>query len=137
MLTNEGWDFAPNKTKILMLTHNAIAAKRGYPNLAKIFDRNEAFAKKKDAAIAFLADTVEPICASYSTGNFGKMFRLVGGIPTIRRSADKTHWRANMDTLVALRGNGTIGDVIDHLKSTRRPRLSDRLADLDDEIAKL
>lgn len=44
MLTNEGWDFAPNKTKILMLTHNAIAAKRGYPNLAKIFDRNEAFA---------------------------------------------------------------------------------------------
>ena len=65
------------------------------------------------------------------------MFRLVGGIPTIRRSADKTHWRANMDTLVALRGNGTIGDVIDHLNSTRRPRLSDRLAHRDDEIAKL
>lgn len=136
-LTDEGWDFAPNKTKILMLTHNAIAAKRGYPNLAKIFDRNEAFAKKEDAAIAFLADTVEPICASYSSGNFGEMFRLVGGIPTIRQSADKTQWRANMDTLLALRRNGTIGDVIDHLKSTRRPRLSDRLADREDEIAKL
>lgn len=136
-LTAEGWSFAPEKTKILMLTHNAIAAKRGYPNLAKIFDRNEAFAKKEDAAIAFLADTVEPICASYSSGNIGEMFRLVGGIPTIRKSDDKTQWRANMDKLLALRANGTIGEVIDHLKSTRRPRLSDRLSDREDEIAKL
>ena len=42
-----------------------------------------------------------------------------------------------MDTLVALRGNGTIGDVIDHLNSTRRPRLSDRVAGREDEIAAL
>lgn len=137
MLTDGGWNFDPKGTKILMLTHNAIAAKRGYPNLAKIFDRNEAFAKKEDAAIAFLADTVEPICAAYVSDNYGEMFRLMNGIPTIRQSADKAQWRADMDALIALRENGTIGEVIDHLKATRRPRLSDRVAGREDEIAKL
>jgi DNA helicase-2/ATP-dependent DNA helicase PcrA len=135
LLSDEGWSFAPAKTKILMLTHNAIAAKRGYPNLAKIFDRNEAFAKKEDAAIAFLADTVEPVCAAYSSGNFGEMFRLMGGIPTIRQTADKLKWRADMDALIALRNAGSIGDLLDHLKATRRPRLPDRLAAREDEIA--
>lgn len=136
-LQDEGWDFDPRKTKILMLTHNAIAAERGYPNLARIFDRNEAFAKKEDAAIAFLADTVEPICAAYSAGNYGEMFRLMGHIPTIRKTADKAEWKADMDALVALRENGTIGEVIDHLKATRRPHLSDRVAGRESDVTKL
>lgn len=129
--------FDPARTKILMLTHNAIAAERGYPNIARIFDRNEAFAKKEDAAIAFLADTVEPICAAYKAGNYGEMFRLMGGIPTIRKTADKAQWQADMDALIALRDTGTIGELIDHLKGTRRPRLSDRVVHREDEIAKL
>lgn len=136
-LQDEGWDFDPARTKILMLTHNAIAAERGYPNIARIFDRNEAFAKKEDAAIAFLADTVEPICAAYTAGNYGEMFRLMGGIPTIRKTADKAQWQADMDALIALRDAGTIGELIDHLKGTRRPRLSDRIVGREDDIAKL
>jgi len=44
---------------------------------------------------------------------------------------------ANTDALVALRENGTIGDVIDRLKATRRPRLSDRVAGREEEIARL
>jgi DNA helicase-2/ATP-dependent DNA helicase PcrA len=136
-LQAEGWDFDPARTKILMLTHNAIAAERGYPNIARIFDRNEAFAKKEDAAIAFLADTVEPICAAYKAGNYGEMFRLMGGIPTIRKTADKAQWQADMDALMALRDTGTIGELIDHLKGTRRPRLSDRVVHREDDIAKL
>jgi len=137
LLTDDGWNFDPKQTKILMLTHNAIAARHGYPNLAKIFDRNEAFAKKEDAAIAFLADTVEPIHTAYALGKYGEMFRLMGNSPTIRQSADKAQWRADMDKLAALRANGTIGEVIDHLKATRRPRLSDRIAGREEEIAKL
>jgi DNA helicase-2/ATP-dependent DNA helicase PcrA len=137
VLIEDGWDLAPEKTKVLMLTHNAIAAKHGYPNLAKIFDRNEAFAKKEDPVIAFFADTVEPVCTAYSLGDFGKMFQLMGGIPTIRQSADKARWRANMNTLVALRESGTIGDLLDHLKVTRRPRLDDRVAAREEEIVKL
>lgn len=136
-LRDEGWDFDPARTKILMLTHNAIAAERGYPNIARIFDRNEAFAKKEDAAIAFLSDTVEPICAAYTAGNFGEMFRLMGGVPTIRKTADKAQWQADMDALIALRDTGSIGELIDHLKGTRRPRLSDRVIGREDDIAKL
>ncbi|WP_035352984.1 UvrD-helicase domain-containing protein [Edaphobacter aggregans] len=136
-LKEDGWDFDPQRTKILMLTHSAIAAERGYPNLAKIFDSNEAFAKKEDATIAFLADMVEPVCVAYAAGNYGTMFNQIGGIPTIRKSADKAAWRADMDALLALRESGTIGQVIDYLKSTKRPRLRDRVAERESEIARL
>jgi len=136
-LQNEGWKFDSERTKILMLTHSAIAAERGYPTLAQIFDRNEAFAKKEDAAIAFLADTVEPVCAAYTAGKFGEMFRLMGSVPNIRKTADKMQWQTDMDALIALRDTGTVGDLIDHLKNTRRPRLSDRIAGREDDIANL
>lgn len=136
-LVADGWDLDPRRTKILMLTHNAIAAERGYPNLANIFDRNESFAKKEDATIAFLADTLEPVCNAYSVGNFGEMFRLLGGIPTIVRSADKAEWRTQMEKLVELRESGTIGEVLDYLKQTKRPRLADRVAKREEEIAAL
>jgi len=92
---------------------------------------------QEDAAIAFLADTVEPICAAYVSRQYGEMFRCMGDVPTIRRFTDKAQLRVDMDHLVALRDNGTIGEVIDHLKATRRPRLSGRVTEREDEIAKL
>jgi DNA helicase-2/ATP-dependent DNA helicase PcrA len=137
LLVDEGWHFGAETTKVLMLTHNAIAAGRGYPTIAKIFDHKEAFAKKEDAAIAFLADVVEPACAAYAAARYGAMFQTMGGIPTIRRAADKIQWRADMDALLQLRQNATIGEVIDHLKATRRPRLSDQVQRREDEIAQL
>ncbi|MBE2993771.1 ATP-dependent helicase [Sphingomonas sp. CFBP 13603] len=136
-LQAEGWDLAPVKTKILMLTHNAIAAESGYPNLANIFEHKEAFSKKEDATIAFLADTVEPICQAYIAGNYGEMFRFMGGLPTIQKASDKAEWRAQLDQLVTLRANGTIGDVIDLMKKTQRPRLTDRVAKREAEIVEL
>ncbi|MGO8328254.1 UvrD-helicase domain-containing protein [Rhizobium ruizarguesonis] len=136
-LGEDGWDFDPEKTKILLLTHNAIAAERGYPNLAAVFEHNEAFSKKEDATIAFLADVVEPVCQAYAAGSTGEMFRLLGGAPTIRRPADKAGWRADMDQLVKLRAEGTIGDVLDLLKQTKRPRVADRVAKREEEILQL
>ena len=135
-LGSDGWDFDPQKTKILMLTHNAIAAERGYPSIAEVFDRNEAFAKKEDATIAFLAEIVEPLCVAYQSRNFGEVFKLMGNAPTIRTSSDKTEWRKDMDALLAFCRVGTIGEVIDHLKSTKRPRLSDRVDEREKEIAR-
>lgn len=136
-LGDEGWDFRPEKTKILLLTHNAIAAERGYPNLAAIFDHKEAFSKKEDATIAFLADVVEPVCQAYVSGSTGEMFRRLGAVPTIRQPADKVEWRAQMDQLVKLRAEGTVGDVLDLLKSTKRPRIADRVAKREEEIVQL
>ncbi len=118
-------------------THNAIAAERGYPNLAAIFEYNEAFAKKEDATIAFLADVVEPVCQAYVGGSTGEMFRLLGGAPTIRKPADKADWRAQMDHLVKLRAEGTIGEVLDLLKNTKRPRIADHVAKREEDIAQL
>lgn len=136
-LGEEGWDFDPEKTKILLLTHNAIAAECGYPNLAAIFDHKEAFSKKEDGTIAFLADVVEPVCQAYIAGSTGEMFRMLGGVPTIRKPADKAEWRAQMDQLMKLRAEGTIGDVLDLLKSTKRPRIADRVAKREEEIGQL
>ncbi|WP_322891443.1 MULTISPECIES: UvrD-helicase domain-containing protein [unclassified Yoonia] len=136
-LTTDGWDFSPTRTKILMLTHNAIAAKQGYPTIAAIFEHKEAFVKKEDPLIACLIDLVEPVCAAYMARKFGEMFSHMGRAPTIRSYTDKAAWAADMDRLVYLRLNGTIGDVIDHLKSTARPRLSERVLGREAEILAL
>ncbi|MGO8247992.1 UvrD-helicase domain-containing protein [Rhizobium johnstonii] len=136
-LRDDGWAFQPAETKILMLTHNAIAADRGYPTLASIYDQKDNLVKKEDAAIAFLVDTILPIREAYSAGKYGEMFALMGGIPTIRKMADKAKWRGDLDRLMELCERGSIGQIIDHLKETRRPRLPDRLVSREDDIARL
>lgn len=136
-LVADGWDMASAKTKVLMLTHNALAAEQGYPSIAGIFNRNEAFAKKEDGLIEFLADTLEPLMEAYQRGSYGEMFRLLGKAPTIKTHADKVSWRTDMDALQQLRLNGTIGQVIDHLKRSRHVRLADGVAKREDEIERL
>lgn len=135
-LQAEGWDLS--KTKVLMLTHNVLAAEQGYPNIAEIFSgRTDLFAKKEDPAIKFFAETVEPMCAAYSASRYGDMFRVSGSGPAIMKHADKASWREDMDTLQVLRADGTIGQVIDHLKKTKRPSPPDRLLRRDEELVAL
>lgn len=135
-LQAEGWDLS--RTKVLMLTHNVLAAEQGYPNLAEVFKgRNDLFAKKEDPAIKFFAEVVEPICAAYGTSRYGDMFRTFGAGPTITKHEDKACWRRDMDALQKLRTEGTIGQVIDHLKATRRPPPPDRVLRRDEELRAL
>ena len=135
-LQAEGWDLS--RTKVLMLTHNVLAAEQGYPNLAEVFKgRNDLFAKKEDPAIKFFAEVVEPICAAYGTSRYGDMFRTFGASPTITKHEDKACWRRDMDALQKLRTEGTIGQVIDHLKATRRPPPPDRVLRRDEELRAL
>jgi DNA helicase-2/ATP-dependent DNA helicase PcrA len=134
-LQTDGWD--PKKTKVLMLTHNALAAELGYPSIADIFDRNEAFAKKENATIKFLAEEVEPMACAYRDARFGDMFRLSVAGPAIRSHADKLSWRMDMDALDRLRLKGTIGEVLDHLKETNRPHLPDRVARIEENLVAL
>lgn len=42
-----------------------------------------------------------------------------------------------MDALQGLRLSGTIGDVLDHLKLTRRPRVTDKISRLEEALAAL
>jgi DNA helicase-2/ATP-dependent DNA helicase PcrA len=135
-LKADGWNLS--KTKVLMLTHNVLAAEQGYPNIAGIFSgRNDLFARKEDPAIKFFAETVEPMCSAYANSCYGDMFRVFGAGPAIVKHANKISWRSDMDKLQQLRANGTIGQVIDHLKKTRRPPPPDRVLRRDDELAAL
>lgn len=125
-LASEGWDFSPDKTKILMLTHKVLAKEQGYGNLADVFPYNDAFIKKEDTHIAFFIDMLEPVCIAYENKSFGQMFTALGTrTPVIRSHADKIAWARDMDTLLTLRATSTIGAVIDHLKQTKRPRLTE------------
>ena len=128
-LSKEGWDFSSStNTKVLMLTHNVLAAEQGYSNIAGVFRHNEAFLKKEDPYIDFLVDTVEPVCKAYESKHFGEMFSVIGSSSfTIRSHADKVKWVLDMDKLLELRGTASIGDVIDHLKTSKRPRLSEKI----------
>ncbi len=136
-LTNEGWDFTPSITKILMLTHNVLAVEQGYSNLAKVFKHNDSFVKKEDRHIAFFVDTLEPVCTAYENKRYGEMFAVLGGrTPAIRSHADKEGWTANMNKLLELRSTGKIGAVLDHLRQKKHPRLPDPVERKEQELEK-
>lgn len=120
-LEEAGWDFAPEKNKILMLTHNLLAAEQGYQQLASAFPRTESFIKKEDPHIAFLVDTVEPVCRAFESKRYGELFTAFGGrIIPIRSHADKAAWTEHAATIVKLRQTETIGTVVDHLRRAQR-----------------
>jgi len=129
VLETQGWDFStPDVTKILMLTHNALADKQGYRKLADVFRYNDSFIKKHDPHIAFFVDILEPVCTAYEKKRFGEMFALLGSrTPLISTHADKRGWATDMDSLLRIRASGTVGDVIAHLRETKRPRLPETL----------
>ncbi|MET3792496.1 UvrD-helicase domain-containing protein [Aquamicrobium terrae] len=135
-LEGEGWDLT--KTKVLMLTHNVLAEEQGYPSIAAIFRRrNDLFARKEDPAIKFFAEILEPLCEAYQSSRYGEVFRLFGAKPGIDAHADKLAWRKDMDALIALRNDGTVGAVLDHLLATQRPALPDRVRKREEDLQAL
>lgn len=135
-LSDEGWDFAPNKTKILMLTHKVLAAEQNYAQIVSAFRYNDSFIKKEDPHIEFLVDTVEPACAAFQDGRYGEMFATIGTrSDCIRSIEDKQAWSRDLSLLLELRETGTIGEVLDLLKETHRPRLPDTVQRTETELA--
>ncbi len=135
-LTKEGWDFSPKQTKILMLTHNVLAAEQHYSQILGVFEYNESLLKKEDKHIEFLADTVEPACAAFTAGKFGEMFSVIGRkFGRLSNQTEKRDWARDIQRLVELRTTGTIGEVIDLLKATGRPRLPDSVLRTEQKLA--
>jgi len=127
-IKNDGWDLSAKYTKILMLTHRVLASEQGYASLPGVFKYNEAFTKKEDEYIAYFVDKLEPACTAYQERKFGQMFAALGGsIPAIQVKEDKVKWASAMDDLLKLRAQGTVAQVVDHLRQARRPRLPDAL----------
>ena len=129
-----GWgrNLSPGQTKILMLTHRVLANEQGYSSLPGVFRFNEAFTKKEHPHIAYLVDVLDPACEAYSARKFGAMFELLGSsVPFVRGHGDKSVWAKAMDEVVAIRETGTVGQIVDHLRRTGRPRLPDAVDDLE------
>ena len=136
VLANEGWDFSPKETKILMLTHNVLAAEQHYKQVLSVFEYNDSLLKKEDPHIAFLVDIVEPACAAFSEGKFGEMFSVIGKkVGKISSQIEKRDWVNAINRLVELRTTGTVGEVIDLLKETRKPRLPDTVLRTEQKLA--
>ncbi|RJP58258.1 MAG: ATP-dependent helicase [Candidatus Auribacter fodinae] len=137
-LESSGWNFLPEKTKILMLTHNVLATEQGYNNLADVFQYNDIFIKKEDPHIAFFVDKLEPFCIAYENKRYGEMFSIMGQrVSPIVSHSDKESWKKDMSKLIALRSNATIGDVLNHLKITNRPNLPESVKTREDRLEEL
>ena len=133
-LEGEGWD--PATTKILMLTHNVLAAEQNYGQLLDVFDFNDSLFRKEDSHIAFLVDVVEPACEAFAAGKYGEMFSIIGKKSARLASIEgKRAWSADMQRLFDLRQTGSIGDVIDLMKETARPRLPDAILRNEERLA--
>lgn len=134
ILAGEGWTFEPAETKILMLTHNVLAAEQGYSGIAGVLRQSELYVKKEDPYVGFLVDTVEPVCDAYGRKRFGEMFAALGGEIGIAEHADKRAWGAEMETLMGLRASGTIGSVIDCIAGSTHIQLSDKVSALESSL---
>lgn len=131
-LEADGWDLSSDVTKILMLTHRALATKQGYQSIPDIYRFPDSYTKKEDPHIAFFADILEPAFAAYEAKKHGEMFRIIGGrIPAISSLDDKKKWAAAMDGLAELRDTGSVGQVIDHLLATECPPAPDSVERLE------
>lgn len=63
------------------------------------------------------------------------MFDALGGTtPQMRSHSDKTVWHDAMTHLVALRQVGTVGQVVEHLRAQRKPRLPDAVEKREREL---
>lgn len=125
-LESDGWDMAPQRTKVLMLTHNVLASEQGYDSITKVFSYTDQFIKKEDPLIAFFCDALEPACTAFHHKRFGEMFSLLGGsTPAVSSHADKIAWSSSMEGLAKIRLDGTIGQVLDYILEHAHPRLPD------------
>ena len=126
-LTAEGWDF-DGPTKVLMLTHRALATKMGYPSLPSVFRYNDSFTRKANDLIAYFDEHLEPAAQAYLAHRYGAMFDAFDARrPVLNSPADKTVWSTMMQQLCLLRETGTVGEVLDHLAASGLPVLSDKV----------
>lgn len=136
ILSEEGWDFSPEKSKILMLTHRILANEQGYASLPDLFSFSESYTAKEHPYIEYFVDKLEPACDAYDEHKFGLMFEVLDArVPLIRNRNDKIAWATAMDDLMRLREHDTVGAVLDHLSATNRPKLPDNIKKLEHDLA--
>ena len=134
-LTGSGWDLSTEKTKILMLTHRALAVQQGYARLPSVFRNNNAFTNKEHPHISFFIDQLEPFCRAFVKKRYGEMFEVLGSNKKyIFTVASKNEWAESIKRILEFRNKGTVGEVVDHLRETKLPQLPDPVERLEKEL---
>ena len=121
-----------------MLTHSALSKEQGYEEIAKIYPRSDAYIKKEDPHIKFLMEVVEPACNAYTRNKYGEMFEVMGmRTLKINNHAEKAIWTTDLNKLMELRGTSTVGDIIDHIRETGKPRVPEEVERRDEKTDEL
>lgn len=129
-LVSAGWDFAADKTKILMLTHNVLAEKQGYKNLIDCFSNSDDYLKGNDQYIKYFTETLIPMRECFELHKYGEMFQILGkNVFPLTCQSDKKKWDDDLQRLVDVMKNGTIDNVLTIQKETQHPRLSHKVED--------
>ncbi|WP_309401086.1 UvrD-helicase domain-containing protein [Cerasicoccus maritimus] len=137
ILENDGWDFSPQKTKILMLTHNVLATEQSYKDLLSLFQNRDEVMKKENPYIAFFAEILEPSYQAYCDSKYGLMFSIINSKYNIfEKKSDKKSWVDSFKRIGEIRTAGTIGDMIEHLKSAKKPRLPESILEQESRLAR-
>jgi len=136
-LKNKGWEFEGHTTKVLMLTNAVLADEQGYSNLIAALGREDLL-EKQDDYISFLIDTIEPGVNAFIEGKYGKMLDAFGlHAPAINTHLKKKEWHEDTIRLKNATKQGTIGDVIDVLRETKKPRLPQKVEGKEKKLADL
>ncbi|MCD4713203.1 MAG: UvrD-helicase domain-containing protein [Clostridiales bacterium] len=124
-LSSTGWDFNVNKTKILMLTHNVLAAEQGYKNILDCFKNSDDYLKGNDPYIKYFTETLVPIRVCFEQLKYGEMFQIIGkDAIALTCQQDKEEWNKDLQRLIETMKSGTVDDVLTLLNETQHPRLS-------------
>lgn len=123
-----GWDISPERTKVLMLTNNVLASEQGYFTIASTFNDNDDYLKLNDPIINYLVSKIEVGTEAYEKKHYGVMLDAFGiRTSKIKNHKDKELWQKSMYNLQLVRNTGTVGDMIDLLRLTTKPRLSGKI----------
>lgn len=137
-LLQDGWDFTFEKTKILMLTNSVLAREQGYSGISDVFQYSDDYLKMQDKYIDFFVNILEPVSVHFSNKKYGEMLKAIGlRTPRLRSHDDKKVWNESLKRLIDSRNTGTIGDVIDCLVETQKPRLSAKIEESEEKFSQL
>jgi len=140
-LKKNGWDFDPAITKVLLLTHRAIANEAGNLDLYGVYNNRyraktrDMLYEKQDPYSDFLFSRVEPFIQAFETNNYGKVIEILGKQHvTITSHSDKTRITRKISGLI-LERSGTVGDVLGFIYTSglfpKPPRIEDFESSLD------
>jgi DNA helicase-2/ATP-dependent DNA helicase PcrA len=121
---NLGWSRAAPACRELFLTHRLIAGKAGYGNLLALYTDRGGFARDRmmegeDESIAYFLKRIEPLAEAWSAGDQGHTLTLLrANGHKLASNADKRGARLGLDELVRLRAEGTIGDLVAHIRDS-------------------